>query len=187
MFKFERLLSASKSLINWIINIHMFAYAYASLIWVYIKSRCAKLRTAPFCVSLFVMLFSLSAGTSAHAQAGPFTCDGDIFQVQSGQLRIFDPIVSAYVDVGAQNGAYNATGFNIQDNFAYGSQGSNVIRIHSDGFIETLFNVGFSSFSGDVDDNNTLWLRRASNRYIGINLANGSVVQDITFLSLIHI
>ena len=95
MFKFERLLSASKSLINWIINFHMFAYAYASLIWVYIKSRSAKLRARPFCASLFAVIISLSAGTSAHAQAGPFTCDGDIFQVQSGQLRIFDPIVSA--------------------------------------------------------------------------------------------
>ena len=69
------------------------------------------------------------------AEAGPFTCSGDIFQVQSGQLRIFDPIISQYVDVGPQNGSYNAAGFNTLDDFAYASQGQNVIRIHGDGTV----------------------------------------------------
>ena len=109
------------------------------------------------------------------AEAGPFTCSGDIFQVQSGQLRIFDPIISQYVDVGPQNGSYNAAGFNTLDDFAYASQGQNVIRIHGDGTIETIFNVGFSSFAGDVDYNNTLWLRRSASRYDGVNLATGAV------------
>jgi len=110
------------------------------------------------------------------AQAGPFVCSGDIFQVQSGQLRIFDPILSQYVDVGSPNGSYNATGFNTLDNFAYGSQGNrDIIRIHGDGTIETIFNVGFGSFAGDVDYNNTLWLRRSPSRYDGVNLITGAV------------
>ena len=118
---------------------------------------------------------------TASAQAGPFTCDGEIYQVQSGQLRIFDPIVSSYVDVGPQQGAYNATGFNTQDNFGYAAQGQDIIRIHSDGTIEDVFtNIGHTSFSGDVDGNNTLWLRRANNRYIGYDLATGAA-NDITF------
>ena len=119
------------------------------------------------------------------AYAGPFVCDGEIYQVQSGQLRIFDPIISAYVDVGVQQPAYNATGFNIQDNFAYGAQGTNVIRIHSDGSTEVVLSSGFTSFSGDVDDNNTLWLRRASNRYIGIELSTGART-DITFTGTVQ-
>jgi len=125
----------------------------------------------------------LSFGSNAYA--GPFDCDGDIFQVQSGQLRIFDTALSSYVDVGAPQGVYNATGFNTQDNFAYGSQGNNVIRIHADGFIETVLNAGFNSFSGDVDDNNTIWLRRANNRYIGVDLATGAQM-DITFTGTIQ-
>ena len=117
---------------------------------------------------------------SSNAYAGPFECDGDIFQVQSGQLRIFDTALSSYVDVGVPQGAYNAVGFNTLDNFAYGAQGTNVIRIHADGTIENVLSSGFNSFSGDVDDNNTLWLRRAANRYIGIDLATGAQT-DITF------
>tara|TARA_R110000787_G_scaffold280905_1_gene391910 strand:+ start:16700 stop:19708 length:3009 start_codon:yes stop_codon:yes gene_type:complete len=112
---------------------------------------------------------------SAPAMAAPFSCSGDIYQVQSGQLRIFDPLVSAYVDVGTNQGSYNATGYNINDNFAYGSQGNNVIRIHADGTAQTLYNVGFSSFAGDVDDSNGLWLRRSASQYSRVNLTDGSV------------
>ncbi|MEP2736608.1 MAG: Ig-like domain-containing protein [Erythrobacter sp.] len=113
--------------------------------------------------------------SAAPAAAGPFTCSGEIYQVQSGQLRVFDPISSSYVDIGPQNGSYNATGFNTQDNFAYGMQGSNVIRIHSDGTIENVFNIGQSSFAGDVDDNNTYWLRGSSaNRLVSVNLTTGA-------------
>lgn len=110
------------------------------------------------------------------AYAMPFSCSGDIFQVQSGQLRIFDPIVSAYVDVGAPQGAYNAVGFNVRDNFAYGSQNNTIIRIAADGSITTLFtgNPDYNSFAGDVDDNNTLWLRDSTSRYVGVDLATGA-------------
>jgi len=124
-----------------------------------ILSRCGK-------IVLGVCLLAASTVTAPNtAHAGPFTCSGDIYQVQSGQLRIFDPVLSQYVDVGPQNGSYNATGFNTLDNFAYGSQGNNVIRIEDDGTIQTLFNVGFSSFAGDVDGNNI------------INLDNGTSVR----------
>ena len=108
------------------------------------------------------------------AHAMPFSCSGDIYQVQDGQLRIFDPVISSYVDVGAANAQYNAVGFNTQDNFAYGSQGNNVIRIAADGTLTTLFNVGFSSIAGDVDDNNTLWLRNTTREYIGVELSTGA-------------
>lgn len=108
--------------------------------------------------------------------AAPFTCDGEIYQVQSGQLRIFDTALSSYVDVGAQNSSYNATGFNIQDNYAYGIQGQDIIQISDDGSIIDVFpNIGFSSFAGDVDANNTLWLRRNASRYDGVDLSTGAI------------
>jgi uncharacterized repeat protein (TIGR01451 family) len=135
-----------------------------------------------------VLAISL-AGATLHADkasAQSFTCSGDVFQVQSGQLRIFDPTVSGYVNVGAPNGSYNATGFNVLDNFAYGMQGRDVIRIRGDGTIEDVFtnvtvfdgtsNVNVTSFAGDVDDNNTFWVRFGSsqNQLVSIDLATGA-------------
>ena len=121
------------------------------------------------------MVFSGVAITSfpRTAHAMPFSCSGDIYQVQSGQLRVFDPVISSYVDVGAPNAGYNAIGFNTLDNFAYGSQGNNVVRIAADGALTTLFNVGFSSFAGDVDNSNTLWLRNTASEFIGVDLSTG--------------
>lgn len=114
--------------------------------------------------------------SSAAAQSGPaFPCSGDIYQVQSGQLRIFDPITSTYTNVGPNNSSYNATGFNILDNFAYASQGNNLIRIFADGTIETVFNLGFGSFSGDIDYSNNYYLRRNNTSYYQIDIATGNV------------
>ena len=126
------------------------------------------------------------ATCSVPALAGPFTCSGDIYQVQSGQLRVFDPISSSYVDIGSNQGSYNATGFNTQDNFGYGMQGSRVIRIHGDGTTETVYTISRSSFAGDVDDNNTLWLRGSpSNRLISVDLATG-VEQNFTITGSVN-
>jgi len=128
---------------------------------------------------LFGFLFGIGAIITVnpvHAQVNPFTCSGEIYQVQSGQLRVFNPITSQYEDVGTSNPSYNATGYNIQDNFAYGSQGDRVIRIGNDGTIEDAYDIGTGSFAGDVDDNNTYWLRGGSTReFISVDLADGEV------------
>jgi len=108
------------------------------------------------------------------AFAGPFDCDGEIYQVQSGQLRIFNTFTSSYEDIGSPQGGYNATGFNILDNFAYGARNNNVIRIHADGTIENVHNIGFNSFADDIDQNNTIWLRRTATQYRGIDLDSGA-------------
>ncbi len=123
---------------------------------------------------------------SASAQGTPpplpspsvpaFVCSGEIYQVQSGQLRVFDPISSEYVDVGTASSSYNATGYNILDNFAYGSQGNNLIRIGMNGEVQILRDIGVGSFAGDVDDNNTYWLRgRNTREFISVDLANGAI------------
>ncbi len=131
-------------------------------------------------------MVTLGLCAATPAIAAPFNCTGEVYQVQSGQLRVFDPRISAYVDIGPQNGSYNAAAFNTDDNFAYAMQGDNVIRIHSDGTIENVFtdltvfngtnNVAVTSFAGDIDDNNTMWVRftNSQNRLVSINLATGT-------------
>lgn len=137
-----------------------------------------------FVHKFLLLFFSLKIAVSGFmfisfptvAYAMPFACDGNIYQVQSGQLRIFDPLISAYVDVGAPNSGYNAVGFNIIDNFAYGAQDDSIIRIANDGSLTTLYtgNTNYNSFAGDVDDNNTLWLRNSATQYTGVDLSDGS-------------
>lgn len=138
-------------------------------------------------ISRKLMLFvagasAISMTAPAHAQVTPFTCSGEIYQVQSGQLRVFNPIISQYEDVGTNQGSYNATGYNVQDNFAYGSQGNNVIRIGANGDTEVAFDIGTGSFAGDVDDSNNYWLRgNSQNQLRRINLATGALtVFDVT-------
>ena len=120
---------------------------------------------------------ALGGATASHAQSAlpQFQCSGAVYQVQSGQLRIFDPITSSYQNIGSNQGSYNGAGFNVLDNYVYGSQGNNLIRIGADGNKEVVFNLGFGSFSGDVDLSNNFWLRRNNLSYRRINIATGDV------------
>ncbi|MEO0907805.1 MAG: hypothetical protein AAFY07_09785, partial [Pseudomonadota bacterium] len=59
------------------------------------------------------ILFGIAiAKASAVAAQVPFPCTGDLYQVQSGQLRIFDTQTSTYVDVGPQQPGYNSLAYN---------------------------------------------------------------------------
>ncbi|WP_438726778.1 Ig-like domain-containing protein [Parasphingorhabdus sp. DH2-15] len=95
--------------------------------------------------------------------------------MQSGQLRIFDPLLSSYVDIGPDNSNYNAIGFNVRDGLIYGMFNTDVIRVDANGILTTLFSVSFSSLSGDVDNNNNLWVNTDNNLLQVINLATQSV------------
>ncbi len=138
----------------------------------FLKSKILGLITATLTMVISLASFSFVA-TPAHA--GPFMCTGDVYQVQSGQLRIFDPVTSTYVNVGTNQGSYNATGYNVLDNYAYGSQSGWLIRIHADGTVERVHNLGFGSYSGDVDRSNNYWLRRNNTSYYKIDIATGAV------------
>ncbi len=145
-----------------------------------------QLTTSKKLMAFLVASAVIFTANPANAQGTPpplpspsvpaFTCSGEIYQVQSGQLRVFDPIISQYVDIGVPNTGYNATGYNILDNFAYGSQGNNLIRIGMNGEVQILRDIGVGSFAGDVDDNNTYWLRGSTTReFFSVDLANGAV------------
>ena len=109
-----------------------------------------------------------------------FSCGGEIYQVQSGQLRIFSPITSSYINVGSNQGSYNATGFNTSDGYAYGSQRTNVIRIGANGDTEIAFTGIPFSYSGDIDGNNNYWMRSGNNSFRRLNLVTGALV-NISF------
>jgi len=166
MFIFERLMSAIALAKKCLSHAQAFMIAQLSLIGLYVKYRAVRLTCVQFCVSFMALALSFAGSTAAHAQAGPFTCDGDIFQVQSGQLRIFDPIVSSYVDIGPQNSGYNATGFNILDNFVdditFSGTVQNVadaayVRDGSDDYL-----IGFAAGRTGIFDLNTGVARRTT-------------------------
>lgn len=114
-----------------------------------------------------------------HAQA-QFDCTGDIYQVQSGQLRIFDPINSVYTNIGPSNPSYNSLAFNLSDRLLYATRNNSVVRIDANGTLTTLFSIGFNSFIGDMDENNNLYLRRNSDEMVQVNV----VTQTITNIPL---
>jgi len=123
--------------------------------------------------------FMLFFFVSTQAWAAPFTCTGNIYQVQSGQFRIFDPITSTYTDIGPDGRDYNAIGYNQNDNMIYGIRGQMLIRIDATGQITEIFDTGLGSFTGDMDLQNQLWIRNANN-FHKINV----ITQNIDTISL---
>jgi uncharacterized repeat protein (TIGR01451 family) len=136
------------------------------------------------CVCLVLCAF----GVSPAIAAGTFSCDGNVWQVQSGQLKIFNPVNSTYTNIGLQQPGptfYNATGYNKLDDYAYGITGNTLIKIHGDGALEVLVpNLGFTSNSADVDDANNLWARTGPNQLQKINLSTLPTPYVVTAVSL---
>ncbi|MGD1808147.1 DUF4347 domain-containing protein, partial [Dapis sp. BLCC M126] len=114
------------------------------------------------------------------------------YQVIAGQLKIFNPLTNNYEDLGPQYGpGYNATGYNVLDNFIYGIEGGSdsttgdVVRINSDGTVEKLLtdvsdptsvvtvSGSVNLNSGDVDDQGNLWVRTGNRQLTRINLTTG--------------
>jgi large repetitive protein len=118
--------------------------------------------------------FAILVAFSVAAQAGPFTCSGSVYQVQSGQLKIFDPLTSTYVNIGAATSNYNAAGFSTLDNYAYAMQSNNLIRINSDGSVNVLFAIGSTSNAGDMDTSGNLVIKNSTTSLKKINITTGA-------------
>ena len=106
-----------------------------------------------------ILLGIVIAKASAVAAQVPFPCTGDLYQVQSGQLRIFDTQTSTYVDVGPQQPGYNSLAYNPVDSYFYATQSNNIIRIDATGALTVEFAIGFNTVVGDIGDNNLMYLR----------------------------
>ena len=93
----------------------------------------------------------------------PFDNPNIFYQVIDGQLKSYNHVNGTYTNIGADQLKYNGGGYNIVDNFIYaiGKEGSinqHLLRIGNDGTYEDLGNIGFSTHSGDVDDDDNLWV-----------------------------
>ncbi len=122
--------------------------------------------------SLLTLIASLACTLAAPANAqARFACTGDIYQVQSGQLRIFDTATSTYTNVGPLNPSYNSLAYNPNDDLFYATRDNGIVRIDANGIMTEMFAIGFNSYIGDIDDANNIYLRRSSNIVTRINLA----------------
>jgi uncharacterized repeat protein (TIGR01451 family) len=121
-----------------------------------------------------ILVLAASIGLTSRATADtPFMCTGDIYQVQSGQLRVFDPTLSQYRDIGPVNATYNAIGYSSVDNFIYGLRNADLVRIDATGTLTTLFSLPFTSASADMDNSNNLWVQRSANLLTRVNVVTG--------------
>ncbi len=88
-----------------------------------------------------------------------FACSNKLYQVISGVLKIFNPLTSAYEDVGDSGmGSYNGAGYNVEDGYIYGiksiSGTNHVVRINAYGAATDLGAVANwqgISYCADID------------------------------------
>ncbi|WP_196918871.1 DUF6923 family protein, partial [Aquimarina sp. EL_35] len=109
---------------------------------------------------------------SAACSLTPFSCPQNFFQIISGELKSYDAITGEYSDPIAVSQLYNATGYNRIDDYVYaiGKGGASsspihnhLLRIGADGSFQdlgALTNMSGGGISGDVDDNDNLWINR---------------------------
>lgn len=99
-----------------------------------------------------------------------------LYQVISGQLKVFDPAESSYVDAGPPVGfKVNAIGFNVQDDMIYGIAKSNgtdalgnavstkdLVMLDADGKAYRVGDTPVGDYVGDFDDSGNLWTFQSS-------------------------
>ncbi|WP_025741593.1 DUF6923 family protein [Aquimarina pacifica] len=112
------------------------------------------------------LLIFLITGSIIIAQQ-PFDCnEGNFYQVISGVMKAYDPITGSYSEALHSYSAYNAGGYNIEDNYLYAIKNSDrhLLRIAKDMVIdlgEVTIN-GTTEFGGgyaaDIDDQGNLWV-----------------------------
>jgi len=124
-----------------------------------------------------------------------------LYQVITGQLKVFDPKTSEYVDAGAPAAVkVNAIGFNVQDDLIYGIAKSNgvdalgnaittkdLVTMDAEGNTYRIGKTPVGDYVGDFDDSGNLWTFQSSvNRITKIDVdnldANGNPVATNYYL-----
>jgi len=110
-----------------------------------------------------------------------------LYQVISGQLKVFDTATSSYEDVGEASGVnLNAIGFNAEDDMIYGickSKGvdalgnelnsPDIVMIDAQGKAYKIGEADYGDYVGDFDDSGNLWTFNSSlNRMSKIDVDN---------------
>ena len=111
----------------------------------------------------------------------------NIYQVISGQLKVFDPETNEYVDAGEPAAVnVNAIGFNVQDDLIYGIAKGNgtdalgnaisvkdLVMMDAEGHTYRIGKTPVADFVGDFDDKGNLWTFQSSvNRITKIDVDN---------------
>lgn len=119
-----------------------------------------------------LILFTSSYLSFGQSDLEPFDCPSKFFQGQSGSFVFLNSATGNYENEGFSINEFDAGGYNVQDNYIYaigksGSINRHLIRIGSDGSYEDLGTINFSTNSGDVDDEDNLWIRGGTgNNYL---------------------
>ncbi len=119
-----------------------------------------------------ITLLALFIASLAYSQQ-PFDCnEGDFYQVISGVMKAYDPITGSYSEALHTYSAYNAGGYNIEDDYLYAIKNSDnhLLRIAKDMVIDlgAVTPSGTTAFGGgyaaDVDANGNLWVFQNNNK-----------------------
>ncbi len=135
----------------------------------------------------------------------PFSCVANFYEVIRGQLSLLDVNTGMYTPIGPSQPRYNATGYNLNDDYVYGlgqagAIDQHLIRVGSDGNIESFGDVGISSPRGVFDDTNRLFYSSNSTSLSFIDVttmslgtvsftlqagsANLSIVRDFAYVTV---
>ena len=110
-----------------------------------------------------------------------------LYQMISGQLKVFDPVENDYVDAGDPTGLkINAIGFNVEDDLIYGIAKQNgtdalgnpvtskdLVMVDADGNAYRIGETPVGDYVGDFDDDGNLWTFQSSvNRITKIDVDN---------------
>ncbi|WP_010181053.1 DUF6923 family protein [Aquimarina agarilytica] len=158
------------------------------------------------------LLFIVFLSFHAYSQQA-FDCnDSKFYQVISGTLKSYDPILGAYSKALHTYSSYNAGGYNPKDNFLYAIKGKDkhLLRIGMDSIIDlgavaaqgtVVFGGGYAA---DVDAEGNLWVYQNNTKnsfhkitnlasynggaspvfeVVNVNVASPSTCADITYIN----
>lgn len=122
----------------------------------------------PFCAKKMIgcasLVLSLLFFLIEKTQAQAFTCNTDFYHVKSGQLQKVDVATATFVNIGSVQTNYNAVGYNVLNNFAYGLEfpSEDLLRIDAGGNTTNLGAItglsGGSLAIGAFDLSNNLYV-----------------------------
>ena len=130
---------------------------------------------------------TVEIGGQEHEVAAYAPGQAKLYQVISGQLKVFDPAESTYVDAGDPIGfKVNAIGFNVEDDLIYGIAKSNgtdalgnpvsssdLVMLDADGNAYRIGETPIKDYVGDFDADGNLWTFDSSvNRITKIDVDN---------------
>lgn len=134
-------------------------------------------------LTFFLLLIIPMLSYQAHAQDS-FTCESNLYQVVSGKdLKKLNPVTGAYEHVGTSSILYNGAGFNVEDGYIYGMNGSNMVRVNNLGQATDLGSVsGFNalSYSGDFDTNGNWYSFKDLNGTFRMNIVDVSDTSNLS-------